>query len=152
MVLQYPCAPNCFPTQIREVAAAVELIHSNYAQWHCDPNRVAIMGFSAGDHLGSFVNTSGHKELTEEDVAKFSLEKHISEKTPPAFLWHTTEDVGVPVMNSLLYAQDLAEHKIPFALHIYPYGPHGLATVDEQTNNNLEDKVLLANRDRKSVV
>ena len=52
-VLTYSVAPHKFPTQLREVAAAMELIHSNAAQWNCDPNRVAIMGYSAGGHLAA---------------------------------------------------------------------------------------------------
>jgi acetyl esterase/lipase len=36
-------------------------------------------------------------------------------------------------MNSILYAQALAEHKVPFTLRIYPKGLHGLATADDQT-------------------
>lgn len=48
------------------------------------------------------------------------------------------------VMNSLLYAQALAEHKIPFTLHIYPHGGHGLATVDEQTNDTLPVQIAHA--------
>ncbi len=186
LVLSYSCTPHHFPTQIREVAATMELIHANSTQWHCDPNRVAIMGFSAGGHLaahystcydcaevrevfpeskavkasvlcypvitgylpyrhgGSIMNVAGHKELTEEDMQKFSADLHVSDNTPPTFLWHTAEDKGVPVMNSLLYAQALAKHKISFALHVYPHGAHGLATVDEQTNDNLDPKAVYA--------
>ena len=43
-------------------------------------------------------------------------------------------------MNSLLYAEALAENDVPFSLHIYPFGRHGLATVDLQTN--LPDKLV----------
>ena len=95
-------------------------------------------------HLGSFVNLSGHKEPTDADIAKLSLEKQVTEQTPPTFLWHTAEDKGVPPMNSLLYAQALAEKKVPFTLHMYPFGYHGLATVDEQTLRDLNDKIRLA--------
>ena len=42
-----------FPTQIREVAAAMELIYENAEHWCCDPARIAIMGFSAGGHLAA---------------------------------------------------------------------------------------------------
>lgn len=96
-------------------------------------------------HKGSFQNLSGveypvHDELT----AKFSCDMLVTEKTPPAFLWHTAEDSAVPVNNSLLYAQALAKHKIPFGLHVYPAGCHGLATVDEQTNEELAPAVQTA--------
>ena len=45
----------------------------------------------------------------------------------------TAVDATVPVMNSLLYAQALAAHHVPFELHIYPQGGHGLSTCDHQT-------------------
>lgn len=42
-----------FPVQLREVAAAMELIYENAAAWCCDTSRIAIMGFSAGGHLAA---------------------------------------------------------------------------------------------------
>ena len=47
-VLTYSVAPHRFPTQLREVAAAMELIHANADKWNCDVSKIAIMGFSAG--------------------------------------------------------------------------------------------------------
>ncbi len=179
-VLNYSVAPSRFPTQLREVAAALELIHSNADAWHCDVHRVGIMGFSAGGHLaahystcfdcpqvrqvfpdskpvqasilcypvisadsavahlGSFENLLGHSPLTMEETEHFSCNLRVTEHTPPTFLWHTAADGAVPVMNSLLYAQALAGHQVPFELHVYPAGGHGLATADEHTNDQLE--------------
>ena len=57
----------------------------------------------------------------------------MNEGTPAAFLWHTFEDNLVPVENSMLYAQALRKNNIPFELHIYPDGPHGLDCVSEGT-------------------
>lgn len=57
----------------------------------------------------------------------FSLEQHVGPQTPPVFLWHTASDELVPVQNSLLFAQQLAEKQIPFEMHIYPKGVHGLS-------------------------
>jgi acetyl esterase/lipase len=175
-ILTYSVHPHTFPTALREVAAAMELIYENAEAWLTDTDRVAIMGFSAGGHLachysncydipevrevfpdskpvqaavlsypvitgdvkyrhkGSFVNLSGHEEPTEEDIEKFSLQNRVTEQTPPTFLWHTRTDLTVPIMNTLLYAQALAEHGVPFAVHIYPQGAHGLATADSVTN------------------
>ena len=55
----------------------------------------------------------------------------------PAFLWHTAEDGGVPVENSLEYALALKAQKIPFAVHIFPDGPHGVGLADNRPG--LED-------------
>ncbi len=57
----------------------------------------------------------------------------VTENTPPTFLWHTASDEIVPVECSLLYAQALSKYKIPYELHIYPYGQHGFSTADEVT-------------------
>lgn len=56
-VLRYTCAPAKFPTQIREVAAAMELIYQNANEWKCDTNKISIMGFSAGGHLAGHYST-----------------------------------------------------------------------------------------------
>lgn len=56
-VLNYSVAPSRFPTQLREVAAAMELIYRNADCWNCDVNRIAIMGFSAGGHLAAHYST-----------------------------------------------------------------------------------------------
>lgn len=76
---------------------------------------------------------TGKEERTAEEIEKLSCNKLVTRSTPPTFLWHTSADQCVPVMNSLLYAQALSEHKIPFELHVYPHGGHGLATSDERT-------------------
>lgn len=57
-VLTYTCAPARFPTQIREVAAAMELIFKNAEEWRCDIEKISIMGFSAGGHLAGHYSTS----------------------------------------------------------------------------------------------
>ena len=55
-----------------------------------------------------------------------SLETRVTARTPPVFLWHTADDGAVPVENSLLFARALRKHKVPFALHVFPRGPHGI--------------------------
>ena len=55
------------------------------------------------------------------------------ENMPPVFLWHTVSDSSVPVENSLLFANALTKHKVPFEMHIYPEGPHGLSLANRQT-------------------
>lgn len=61
-----------------------------------------------------------------------SAELQVDESTPPAFLWHTADDDAVPVTNSLAYAQALSLHGIPFELHVYPHGAHGLGLAPDQ--------------------
>jgi len=97
-------------------------------------------------HKGSFINLLGTYP-EGDDVEKYSCDKLVSFDTPPTFIWHTTEDQVVPVQNSLVYATALADNKVPFTLRIYPYGVHGLSTVDHLTldDDRLDVKTALAN-------
>ncbi|MBE6680516.1 MAG: alpha/beta hydrolase [Ruminococcaceae bacterium] len=60
-----------------------------------------------------------------------SLEKQVTESTPPTFIWTTFEDVSVPCENSMLFATALKKHGIPFEFHLFEKGPHGGATGDK---------------------
>ena len=90
---------------------------------------------SGGDfaHKGSIYKLCGTKTPTVAQESEFSLELHVKESTPPAFIWHTFNDTCVPVQNSLLMAEAMSKAKVPFELHIFPNGPHGLALCNEQT-------------------
>jgi len=83
-------------------------------------------------HRGSFENLLGEKDPSEEKLAKWSLENRVTEDTPPCFIWHTTGDGTVPVENSILFASALSSKKIPFELHIFPHGMHGISLVTEE--------------------
>lgn len=80
-------------------------------------------------HTGSFKYLLGD-DMTIELLDYYSSEKHIDENTPPMFIWHTAEDTGVPCANSLVMARALSEKRIPFELHIYPEGRHGLGLAE----------------------
>ncbi len=84
---------------------------------------------SAGEwaHKGSFKHLLGKEELTAEEIEYFSIENRVTDDFPRSFIWHTTTDTVVPVMNSLLLSQELAKNKILFEMHIYPKGSHGLS-------------------------
>ena len=75
-------------------------------------------------HAGSRQNLLGdHPD--PKLVELLSNELHVTAATPPCFIWATADDHTVPVQNSLLFAEALATHKVPFEIHIYPHGPHG---------------------------
>lgn len=79
----------------------------------------------------------------EESVAEeASLEKSVTARNPPAFLWATYTDGSVPVENSLLYASALRSHDVPFELHIFDKGPHamGLATGESAWQEDHTDR------------
>ena len=75
-------------------------------------------------HIGTRNNlTGGDLELCE----KLTGEKNIPDDCPPMFIWHTAEDGAVPVQNALIMGMKLKEKNIPFEMHIFPEGPHGVA-------------------------
>ena len=84
---------------------------------------------TSGDkaHKDSIKNLTGTADETDPLWELMSLENQVNDKTPPAFLWHTFEDEAVPVENSMYYAAALRRHNIPFELHIYPKGGHGMS-------------------------
>jgi uncharacterized protein YaiI (UPF0178 family)/acetyl esterase/lipase len=89
-----------------------------------------VISFGKWRHHGSMVNLLGENP-DEELRQNLSNETRVTEDTPPAFLWHTADDEAVPVENSLAFASALSRHKVPFALHIYPHGRHGLGMAEE---------------------
>ena len=86
---------------------------------------VASFGRAYG-HLGSRQRLMGDEWENEETARWYSAEENVTEDTPPAFLWHTAQDRDVPVQNSLMLAQALADHHVPFEMRIYAKGPHGI--------------------------
>ncbi|MDY3919165.1 MAG: alpha/beta hydrolase [Candidatus Limivivens sp.] len=174
-VLQYSVSPNRFPTAVLELAQAVMLVREHAEEWFIDPEKILVLGFSAGGHLAGTLGTMWNRDFfakalgdskawrpdgmilcypvismgeftheesrtlllgedaTEADWDALSLEKQVSTDTVPAFLWHTQEDDAVPVENSLFYAMALRKHQVPFELHIYEKGEHGLALCNEMT-------------------
>lgn len=93
-------------------------------------------------HKGSFLKLLG--ENPDKDILfKCSLENSVGHHTPPAFIWHTLTDEGVPVENSFLFAQAMRKTNIPFELHIYPDGPHGLSLGTRETISPTADRFNL---------
>ena len=90
----------------------------------------AVLSFgSAYGHVGSGENLLGENYRYEQEA--FELSDYVTKDTPPCFLWHTSEDPGVSVKNSLLFSKALAANGVPFELHVYPYGTHGLGLADD---------------------
>lgn len=75
-------------------------------------------------HEGSRLNLLGNQPSSEL-LETMSNELQVTADSPPTFLWHTSDD-EVYVENSLLYAAALSRHKVPFDLHVYEKGRHGL--------------------------
>lgn len=83
---------------------------------------------SLGDdftHRGSRNNLLG-TNATPDLVKELSAELQVNKETPPCFIWSTMEDKTVPVENSLQLATALRRVGVPFDLHVYERGPHGI--------------------------
>ena len=160
---------DSFPSPLLDARRAIRFVRANAEKFGIDPDRVAVIGSSAGGHLAAFVSTytdpidgEGADELdrincvpnatilcypvihypdesgiahadsfycllgTENaDFSKYSPDLLVTDETPTAFIWHTSEDPGVNVINSYRYAEALRRHGIPHEMHIFPYGGHG---------------------------
>ena len=84
-----------------------------------------VLTMGAFTHQGSKQNLLG-KNPDPELVKSLSNELQVTTNTPPCFVWHTWEDKAVPVENSLLFADALRKAGVPFDLHIYQQGGHGM--------------------------
>ena len=174
-VLDYAIAPaNHYPEPQKNLSDAISLVRKNAKEWRVDPDKIAVIGFSAGGHLAASLATMWNKEplktadkinkpnaailsypvissvegvghmgsfdnLCGDDKelrAKMSLENQVDSDTPPCFIWHTFTDETVPVENSLRFATALNNAKIPFEMHIFPAGPHGLSLANHITAND----------------
>lgn len=90
----------------------------------------AVISMGANTHGGSRKNLLG-PEPSEELIRLLSNELQVTDQTPPCFIWHTWEDKAVKVENSLNFAMALRQHNVPFDLHIYQNGGHGMGLADK---------------------
>jgi acetyl esterase/lipase len=81
-------------------------------------------------HEGSKTNLLG-VHPSSKLVKLLSNELQVRTNTPPCFLWTTFEDKTVPTENTLLFAGALRKNHVPFDLHVYEKGPHGMGLKDK---------------------
>lgn len=91
-------------------------------------------------HVDSIECVSGAKEGSTQ-YQWFGLDRHVDKNTPPTFLWHTSEDKVVSVENSLRMASALSAAEVPFELHVFPKGPHGMSVCSEDVGTPSEYNV-----------
>ena len=85
----------------------------------------AVITMGTYTHQGSKNNLLGSAP-SPELVKLLSNELQVTAQTPPCFIWHSFEDTAVPVENSLDFAAALRKAGVPFDLHIYQKGRHGI--------------------------
>jgi len=140
------------PMALEDAQRTVGLVRLHAAEWHIDPHKIGVLGFSAGGHLAAALSThfpkrlyppvdAADKESCRPDFAvvlypghmlsgssrEFELNPSIpvTGKTPPTFLLQAEDDPVDSVKNSLVYYAALKKAGVPVEMHLYPQGGHG---------------------------
>ena len=126
------------------------LVHQHAAEWHIDPSRIGVLGFSAGGHLSAAISTRFNQHLYNPidgadrlscrpdfailvypayltiETKNFALDAEITvlANAPPTFIVQT-EDDPVHVENAIAYFLALKNAKVPTELHVYAEGGRG---------------------------
>jgi acetyl esterase/lipase len=156
------------PAMLEDALFAIGSVRARAAELGLDPQRIGVMGSSAGGHLaahalvaheqhasavslrpdfgvlcypvvtmqGPFAHAESRTNLLGDAppaalLDALSCDRQVTAQTPPCFIWHTVADASVPVEHSLLFAAALRRHAVPFELHLYEEGAHGLGLETE---------------------
>jgi acetyl esterase/lipase len=138
------------PAALQDAQRAMGLVRQHATEWKINPNRIGVLGFSAGGHLAAAISTHfekriyepvdgadklscrpdfavvvypGYLALSEKDFAA-NADINPTDKTPPTFIVQA-EDDPVHVENATVYFLQLKNAKVPAELHIYAQGGHG---------------------------
>ena len=134
---------------LQDAQRTLSLTRFHAADWHIDPKRIGILGFSAGGHLSAAASTRFDKRayeavdeadqtscrpdftvliypayLVRKDGPELSPELTVTSNTPPTFLVQT-EDDPVRVENCLFYYLALKQAGVPAEMHLFAEGGHG---------------------------
>lgn len=130
-----------WPNPLDDYEQAMNLIKANADEWKIYPDKIAVIGFSAGGHLAAAAATMAKNRpnaallgyaVAGNDV-KISLADApdttlaVDHHTCPCFIFASRTDNMVLVKNSMQFMQALLEHEISFESHLYAYGPHGFS-------------------------
>ncbi len=144
-ILRYSVkADAVWPNPLDDYEQAMELIRSKAEEWSLYPDKIAVIGFSAGGHLAACAATMAKNRpaaailgyaVAGEDVkgcnaSAPSAVAAVDVDTCPCFLFATRTDNLVPIANTIEFMQALDKYDISFESHIYAYGPHGFSTCD----------------------
>ncbi len=90
-------------------------------------------------HQGSYNNLLyGYSDEEKTELLKtLNLDEGLTENAPPAFIFTTATDTVVPADNAIRYALACAQKGVPYELHVYPYGRHGLSTGKAEVNGGV---------------
>jgi acetyl esterase/lipase len=134
---------------LEDAQRTVGMVRFHAAEWHLDPHKIGVLGFSAGGHLVAAVSThfdrrvytavdAADQESCRPDFAvalypghlfdyskdALNADLHVTRNTPPTFLLHAENDNVDGVSNSLMYYSTLKDAGVPTELHLYAQGGH----------------------------
>jgi acetyl esterase/lipase len=141
------------PAALEDAQRAIGLVRLNAAKWHINPNKIGVIGFSAGGYMVADISThfkkrayspidAADKESCRPDFAialypghmnmegkSFILNPniHFTKETPPTFLLQAQDDPVDTIDYSLLYYIGLKNADVPVEMHLYAQGGHGFA-------------------------
>jgi acetyl esterase/lipase len=154
-VLRYRLGPKHHSSvSLRDGKRAVRLVRHRSSDWGLDPNRLGMLGFSAGGHLTLATGLSADTREEPNDAVDdldsrpnflvpvyavtngsvrgrkadeyWPMDTLVDSKTPPTFIMHTHEDSVVPASQATLLYDALLKARVPAELHIFNHGDHGL--------------------------
>jgi acetyl esterase/lipase len=136
---------------LEDAQRTVGLVRFHAAEWHIDPHKIGVLGFSAGGHLVAAISTLFEKRLypavdaadkqscrpdfgvavypghmLENTSKPFALNPYVpvTSQTPPTFLLQAEDDPTDTVKNSLVYYAALKKAGVPVEMHLYAHGGH----------------------------
>jgi acetyl esterase/lipase len=139
------------PMALEDAQRTVGLVRFHAAEWHIDPHKIGVLGFSAGGHLVAAISTLFEKRLypavdaadkqscrpdfgvavypghmLENTSKPFALNPYVpvTSQTPPTFLLQAEDDPTDTVKNSLVYYAALKKAGVPVEMHLYAHGSH----------------------------
>jgi len=139
------------PAALEDAQRTVGLVRFHASEWHINPQKIGVLGFSAGGHLAAALSTHYSQRLYKAvDMAdevscrpdfavviypgylaladkNFELNPdiHVTSDTPPTFLLQTEDDRVAHVESSLRYYEALKAAGVPVEMHLYTEGVHG---------------------------
>lgn len=120
--------------------ATINDINFNFMHPKMPLDKIFVMDEAKGRYMIDFEQAMNaymfDGEFTKEQEDQYSLPRHITSDTPPAFLWHGGNDGLIYPINSLSYATELFKHNISYEIHIFGTGDHGLALANHLTSSN----------------
>jgi acetyl esterase/lipase len=147
------CRPDVFAKSalaLEDAQRTVGLVRFHAVEWHIDPRKIGVLGFSAGGYLVAEISTNferrlyapvdtADRESCRPDFAVAIYPGHlwfggsafrlnpnvpVTRQTPPTFLLQAEDDHVDNVNDSLAYYIALKKAGVPVEMHLYAQGGH----------------------------